>query len=116
LVAALGALSRYDKKDKIAILKTLIAFEPLRRLFVAYQLSNDDGFFRVGEYYNVFLALLNKSSVRKALNGLDYQSRYSSEEFAMLKANSDALAAELWRFFESQKGKWNERFFEYMII
>ena len=54
--------------------------------------------------------------MRKRLNGLEYGGRYGSDDFAVLKANSDGLAAELWRFFEAQKGKWNERFFEYMII
>lgn len=116
LVAALGALSRYEKSNKLEVLRGLIGLEPLKRLFVAYQLSNDDGFFRVAEYYDVFLLYLNKEDVRARLGGLDYANRYESEDFSILKANSDALAAELWRFFQSQKGKWNDRFFEYMII
>lgn len=116
LVAALGALSRHSDNNKVDLLTALIQLDPLKRLFVAYGLSDDDGFFRVAEYYNVFLTQLNKRDVREKLKDVDYGNRYESEEFSLLKANSDALAAELWRFFQSQKGKWNDRFFEYMII
>ena len=116
LIAALGALSRYDGSDKISVLKLLIEFEPLKRLYASYRLSDDDGYFRVAEYYNVFLTFLNRKDVRDKLNGLEYHDRYASDEFSIMKANSDALAAELWRFFQNQRGKWNDRFFEYMII
>jgi hypothetical protein len=116
LIAAIGLLGKYEGEDKLEALRALISLEPLRRLYVAYVLSEDDGFFRVAEYYNVFLAYLNRDVVREKLNGLEYDVRYDSEEFAVLKANSDALAAELWRFFEGRKGQWNDRFFEYMIL
>ena len=36
LIAALGALSRYDNATKLEVLLALIELEPLRRLFVAY--------------------------------------------------------------------------------
>lgn len=116
LVACIGMLSKYEKDDKIDVLKCLISMEPLLRLYVIYELSVDSAFFRLAEYYNTFLILMGNNHNREALKNLEYENRYSSTEFSLLKANSDALAAELLRFFRARHAQWDERFFEYMII
>lgn len=116
MVAAIGALSRQHTDQKIEALKELIRMEPLRRLYVAYGLARDPGFFKVAGAYNTFLHLLSQSSVREELAGLDYDKRYSSAAFAQLKANSDGLSSELLRFYEARRRDWDDRFFEYMII
>ena len=116
LVASLGALSNYFSEDKVEALSTLIQLEPLRRLYVVYNLSGDTGFFRAAGFYNVFLDSLNNEAVRTRLAEIDYDNRYDSREFAILKANSDAFAAELLRFLDARRGVWSDRFFEYLVF
>lgn len=116
MVAALGSLSRERGPHKTAALKLLVRMHPLKRLFVAYGLAGDDCFYRVAGLYNTFIALLSDKQTRDALHAVEYESRYDSAEFAQLKANSDALAAELLRFYNARRGQWDERFFEYMIL
>lgn len=116
MVAAIGALSRDGSEQKIDALKHLITLPPLKRLYVAYGLSEDRSFFKVAGYYNSFLQLLSKREIRKDLANLDYDKRYESPVFAQLKANSDALSSELLRFYEARRQQWDDRFFEYMII
>lgn len=116
MVASIGALSRQHSEQKIDALKELIRMEPLRRLYVAYGLARDPGFFKVAGAYNTFLHLLAQKDVRAELAGLDYGDRYRSSAFAQLKANSDALSSELLRFYEARRREWDDRFFEYMII
>jgi hypothetical protein len=116
MVAAIGSLSRDHTEQKIDALKDLIRMEPLRRLYVAYGLANDPGFFKVAGAYNTFLALLSQKAVRDELAGLDYDDRYKCPAFSQLKANSDALSSELLRFYEGRRREWDDRFFEYMII
>lgn len=116
MVAAIGSLSRVHTDEKIPALKKLIAMPPLRRLHAAYELAEDGGFFKVAEFYNVFLQMLSDKEVRARLAHLDYPGRYSATAFSQLKANSDALSSELLRFFEARRRQWDDRFFEYMIL
>lgn len=116
MIAAIGALSREHTMQKIEALKELIRMEPLRRLYVAYGLARDPGFFKVAGTYNTFLHLLSQQEIREELAGLEYEGRYNSPAFAQMKANSDALSSELLRFYEARRREWDDRFFEYMII
>lgn len=116
MVAAIGSLSPREAADKVETLRLLIAMPPLRRLHAAYALSGDAGFDRVAELYNRFLARLSDKTVRDELKGLEYENRYGSELFKELKTNSDELATELARFYETRRGEWNEKFFEYMVL
>lgn len=116
MVAAIGLLSRERGADKAAALKLLVRMHPLKRLFVAYQLADDPCFYRVAGLYDTFITLLSKEKTRNALRAVDYETRYDSSVFSQLKANSDAFAAELMRFYDARRGYWDERFFEYMIL
>ena len=106
---------------------------PLERIAWVYEQNQDRNFFRIAGCYNVFLYYLNQQDVRKKLNfnpeGLNpesladneteantYDQRYTVPEFSILKANSDALSAELLRFISSRRGSWTERFFEYLLF
>jgi hypothetical protein len=65
--------------------------------------------------------MLSNPDVRKELNGDQvregsYDTRYQMPYYATLKANSDALVAELIRFILGRRGVWSERFFEYLIF
>jgi hypothetical protein len=116
LVASIGVLSTHFEDDKVDILAALMSAEPLRRLYIAYNLSGDTGFFRVAGYYNVFLDSLNNKEVRGRLSEIDYRDRYESREFMILKTNSDAFAAEILRFLDARRGTWSDRFFEYLMF
>jgi predicted nucleotidyltransferase len=116
MIAAIGALSQEHSNQKVDALKILVKMPPLRRLFTIYRLSGDNSFYKVAGFYNVFVDFLEQAKVREELKNLEYGERYNSATFAHLKANSDALCSELFRFFEERRGKWDERFFEYMIV
>ena len=116
MVASLGCLSDQRDGDKVDLLKRLVALEPLRRLHACYELSGDPNFFRVAGFYDVFLRSLNRPKVRDTLTGIEYQDRYANADFTVLKANSDAFAAELLRFVMSKRGIWTDRFFEYLLF
>ena len=60
--------------------------------------------------------MLALSTVRIELEGLDYEMRYMSSYFSLLKDNSDELSAELMRFYDGRRGSWDRRFFEYMVL
>jgi len=93
-----------------------IGLTPLERLFQIYAASQDTMFFRIAGCYDAFLRQLNNKSTRDQLRNMEYADRYKSDEFAILKANSDALAAEIVRFLYARRGQWSDRFFEYVLI
>jgi len=116
LIAVLGHLSTYYKEDKIDVLRWFIDMTPLERLFVVYKENGDTNFFRFAGAYDLFLRLLNDSETRRALKDLEYDDRYTNKDFATLKTNSDAVAAEITRFVFARQGQWSERFFEYLLL
>jgi predicted nucleotidyltransferase len=116
MVASLGELSRSEVADKVQELRKYIEATPLERLFRCYRSADDTNFFRFAGAYDVFLRYLSDDDSRRGLAQLEYEDRYRDRNFASLKANSDAIAAELTRFFFARRGYWSERFFEYMII
>ena len=116
LVAMLGVLSIYWHDDKNEKLEELVRLTPLERLFHAYKEVGDTGFYKAAGYYDVFLRIMSDRTTREILKGLKYEDRYGNHEFCVLKANSDALAAELARFLFDRKGVWSDRFYEYLIL
>ena len=116
LVAMLGVLSNYWHDDKNEKLETLVRLTPLERLFRAYKEVGDTGFYKIAGYYDVFLRIISDTATREILKGLKYEDRYGNHEFCVLKANSDALAAELARFLFDRRGVWSDRFYEYLIL
>ncbi|MGH9890615.1 MAG: hypothetical protein ACREA0_01250, partial [bacterium] len=76
----------------------------------------DTGFYKVAGSYDVFLCFMNDPEARASLKSLHYAQRYKSRDFAVLKANSDALASELSRFFLDRRGLWSDRFYEYLLM
>ncbi|MGH8521580.1 MAG: nucleotidyltransferase domain-containing protein [Gammaproteobacteria bacterium] len=116
LVAMLGVLSTYREKDKNDRLREFIRLTPLQRLHRAYLEVGDTGFYKVAGSYDVFLCFMNDPEARASLKSLPYAQRYKSRDFAVLKANSDALASELSRFFLDRRGLWSDRFYEYLLM
>ena len=116
LVAMLGVLSVYRGQDKNDKLRELIRLTPLERLFYAYRETGDTGFYKVAGCYDVFLRFLNTRKTRATLRGLVYEERYQNDDFSVLKATSDALAAELTRFIFDRRGVWSDRFYEYLLL
>ncbi len=121
LLFLLGEASK-ERKNKVDWLKDKLAYTPLERLAWVYQENSDWSFFRVAGCYNTFLNALNKPELRQKFNidpdedKTEYARRYEIPEFSALKANSDALSAELLRFVLARRGGWTERFFEYLIF
>lgn len=116
LIAMLGVLSTYRGADINERLREFIVLTPLQRLHRAYLEAGDTGFYKIAGYYDVFLSHLNNGDTRKALTEISYDDRYSHTEFIVLKTNSDALSAELSRFFLDRRGSWSDRFFEYLLM
>lgn len=116
LVAMLGVLSTYRENDKNERLREFIRLTPLQRLHRAYLEVGDTGFYKVAGSYDVFLGFMNDPRARASLNSLQYEDRYQSRDFAVLKANSDALASELSRFLLDRRGLWSDRFYEYLLM
>lgn len=129
LLMLLGEASK-ERENKVSWLQEKLKMTPLERLAWVYEQNQDWNFHRIAGLYHVFLSQLNDSEVREKLNvdpvgeagdeenqGEElYKQRYASPEFASLKANSDGLIAELLRFILERRGKWTERFFEYLIF
>lgn len=115
LLFLLGEASK-ERKDKVSWLKRHLRYTPLERIALAYDANGDRSFHRLIGLYDVFQAALN-SEVRTKLN-VEYAHRYDHPEFARLKANSDALVAELLRFVFARQANedWSARFFEYLIF
>jgi predicted nucleotidyltransferase len=127
LLFLLGEASK-QRDNKVDWLLQRLKMTPLERMAWVYEQNEDWNFYRVTGLYNTFLFYLNQPEVRKKLNfnpeelsseqDLDssYEQRYDVPEFALLKANSDALVAELCRFIFSCRSSWTERFFEYLLF
>lgn len=128
LLFLLGESSK-QRIDKVNWLKQRLKWTPLERVAHVYEDNHDWNFHRVAGLYNNFLSDLRQEKIRKLLNSdpvedspaedrnpSSYSDRYNKPEFARLKANSDALIAELLRFVFARRGTWTERFFEYLIF
>ncbi len=115
LLFLIGEASKYYGEDKISFVRKHLALTPLERLGLVYESNHDHGFFRVIGLYNVFLSRLSDEAWRAKLN-VEYDQRYSLPEFSEMKANSDALVAELLRFVFARRGQWSDRFFEYLLF
>jgi len=114
LLMLLGEASK-ERQEKVPWLKERLRMTPMERLAWVYEQNEDWNFHRIAGLYNVFLSKLSEEEVRKNLN-VAYEERYNNPEFALLKANSDGLVAELLRFIFARRGSWSERFFEYLIF
>jgi predicted nucleotidyltransferase len=116
LLFLLGHASRVSGSDRVDFVKKNLNLTPLDRIALVYKESNDDGYFRIAGLYEVFLSAISDEKTRTTLKALEYENRYSDPTFSRLKANSDALIAELMRFLWSRKGDWSDRFFEYLLF
>ena len=115
LLFLIGEASKHSGERKIDFVKEGLALTPLERIALVYDQNQDHAFFRLIGLYNVFLSRLSDEEWRSRLN-VDYEERYTLPEFSEMKANSDALAAELLRFVFARRGQWSERFFEYLLF
>jgi hypothetical protein len=115
LLFLIGEASKYHGNEKISFVRDHLKLTPLERLGLVYESNSDRSFFRVVGPYNVFVSRLSDKDWRDKLN-VDYAQRYSLPEFSEMKANSDALVAELLRFVFARRGQWSERFFEYLLF
>ncbi len=115
LLFLIGEASKQQGEGKISFVRQHLDLTPLERLGLVYKDNHDYGFFRVVGPYNVFLSRVSDEAWRARLN-VEYEHRYTRPEFSELKANSDALVAELLRFVFARRGQWSDRFFEYLIF
>lgn len=135
LLMLLGECSR-ERENKVAWLTERLLLTPLERIALVYSENKDTNFFRLAGFYDTFLGMLSQKEVRQefeksTLGKIDpdqkekgftshleiaYEDRYKSRNYAILKANSDGLVAELIRFILGRRGVWSERFFEYLIF
>jgi hypothetical protein len=116
LLYLIGEASKHSDRNKLDWVRGNLSLTPLERIAKVYAANNDSSFYRVGGLYNTFLDRLSEKDLREGLNKIDYPARYQNQTFATLKANSDALQAELSRFVYARRGVWSERFFEYLLF
>lgn len=116
LLMLVGEASKYDNKNKIEVISNALNWTPLERIGWVYNQNKDQSFFRVVGLYNVFLGKLSDPNLRQELNDIKYEDRYNYPIFSELKANSDALVAELTRFIWCRRNQWSDRFFEYLMF
>jgi hypothetical protein len=117
LLVLLGeASSMGPEAEKHAWVRDQLALTPLERVQLAYNRANDSKFSLVAGLYNSFLESISDPSLREMLSAVAYSDRYQNQEFARLKANSDAFQGELARFCYGQRGRWSDRFYEYLIF
>lgn len=117
LLFLLGQCSRAEQK--VDWLRDRLRMTPLERIAHVYELAGDTNFFRIAGCYNTFLSYLSDKAVREEFKKAErgsYKNRYTMKYYPELKANSDALVAELLRFVFHRRGGWTERFFEYLIF
>jgi hypothetical protein len=116
LLFLLGHASRIMGASRVDFVQQNLSLTPLDRIALVYKESDDDGFFRIARLYDVFLSSISDPATREKLGALEYENRYSDPIFSHLKANSDALIAELLRFLWARRGQWSDRFFEYLLF
>lgn len=117
LLALLGEASSIGNDPaKVTWVREQLALTPLERLALAYARARDSKFGLVAGLYNSFLESISDPSLRDMLSAVEYADRYDNQEFARLKANSDAFQGELARFCYGQRGRWTDRFYEYLIF
>lgn len=116
LLALVGESSKYSDERKLSTVSENLKLTPLERIAYAYEANGDSSFFRVAGLYNTFLARISDEETRTELNDVAYADRYDNVLFSALKANSDALQAELTRFIFARRGQWSERFYEYLLF
>lgn len=118
LLFLLGECSQ-ERDDKEAWLVSKLRLTPLERVATAYAQNKDPNVFRVLGFYNTYLSVFSDPAVRAKLTDSGdtaYELRYEIDSYALLKSNSDGLVAELLRFVLDRRGRWSERFFEYLFF
>ncbi len=116
LLFLIGEASKNPNPDKVEWVQDRLRLTPLDRLAYVYKANNDYGFFKVAGLYNVFLSRMSDNDIRSRLTRISYDERYKFAAFSELKANSDALVSELFRFVWMRHGEWSDRFFEYLVF
>ncbi len=106
--------SKYGR-EKCDYLSGKISLTPLEKMCHVY-LDNDEDPAQFVSLYEAFLLAMSDVSVRKSLVGLEYDHRYSSQDYKRLKDNSDRLSSELTRFILETRENWTNAAFEYLIF
>ena len=101
--------------NKLDYIKSIIFKSPLERIVSVYQDNNDLGYRKVLSVYDLFLKKINNTSIRKELQA-DYDDRHNNSHYLELKVTSESLQTELSRFIFSQKHKWTDLIYEYLIF
>jgi hypothetical protein len=108
-------LNASTKEDKVAYLKENIDFTPLERISSVYSEADSKEVHRLLGLYDMFLNRISQPELRAKLD-LDYEERYTHDDYREMRVTSEALQAELFRFIWSQRGKWSERAMECLIL
>jgi predicted nucleotidyltransferase len=117
LLVLLGEASAMGADEaKVDFVRKGLDRTPIDRMELAYNRAADTKLGLALGLYNTFLEHISDPSLRTILSAIDYDNRYESPDFARLKANSDAFLSELARFCYGQRGRWSDRFFEYLLF
>jgi predicted nucleotidyltransferase len=111
----LTILNASVKEDKKAYICDALEYTPLERIARVYAEADDPGFLRLLSVYDVFLQHTDTEEKRSALQ-FEYDQRFQSAPFRELRMGAMALTGELLRFLWSQRGRWPDSVFEYLLF
>lgn len=104
-----------EQPDEVDWLKQHMPWTPLERVAAVFAAHNDPGLEDIAKAHGQFLEAMNDESIQSAL-GDSATKQPETDEYLMLKSNSEAIYRNLLRFVMGRNGEWPERFFECLIF
>lgn len=104
------------KKNKLSYLSDTVNLTPIERICQVYHECGENDVFRVLGPYSIFVKHMSDIDFRTNLSKADYDNRYASPEYALLKTTSEALYAEMTRFILDRRRFWPQKVFSNLMF
>lgn len=111
----LSVMNASIHKNKPSYIRDMLPLTPLERIVSVYQEVGGRGYTRILAIYDTFLRRIQDPEIRGHLQ-VDYEERHSLPDYREMSVTADALTAELTRFILSQRARWTEAVFEYVLF
>ena len=103
------------RSDAVEWLQQRMAWTPLERVAAVLTTHHDSGLDDIAIAYGRFLEAMDDETTRTGMSDGSVET-LETNEYLMLKSNSDALLRNLLGFVMRRVGDWPERFFECLIF